>query len=166
MKSVVLGGGGSAERRRWCLRTSHHWFRVAGTFSAFPGAQLDPTHPELHQWIESALGQFGLTDIVTVQTVNDDVCDYIESFDAVFMGGGNTYRLLHRIRETGVGAALVRLNDAGLPVYGGSAGAIVLGVDIGTCAHLDRNDSEVSDLHGLDRCGGAAIWCHYVEADD
>lgn len=166
MKQIVLGGGGSAEKEARVLAHLSSLVPSGGRVLNLPWAQPDPAHPGLHDWIQSALGPFGMTNVVSVQTVDEQVCRYVDSFDAVFMGGGNTYRLLHRLRETGLGAVLVRLNESGLPIYGGSAGAIVLGADIGTCAHLDRNESGVSDLQGLDRCGGAAVWCHYVESDD
>ena len=50
-------------------------------------------------------------------------------------------------------------------VYGGSAGAIVLGANISTCAHMDHNDVGITDMHGLDLLDGHAVWCHYQAAD-
>jgi dipeptidase E len=50
-------------------------------------------------------------------------------------------------------------------VYGGSAGAILLGRDIDTARHVDPNTPALTDTSGLDLALGYAIWCHYREDD-
>ncbi|MGH3410686.1 MAG: dipeptidase PepE [Streptosporangiaceae bacterium] len=42
--------------------------------------------------------------------------------DAVFVGGGNSFRLLRTIQDTGLGAAIAERVRAGLPYLGSSAG--------------------------------------------
>lgn len=42
--------------------------------------------------------------------------------DAVFVGGGNSFRLLRTLQETGLGAAMAELVQTGLPYLGASAG--------------------------------------------
>jgi dipeptidase E len=49
-------------------------------------------------------------------------------------------------------------------MYGGSAGAALLGRDIGTAGHADPNDVGLLDMTGLDMAFGHAIWCHYQAA--
>jgi dipeptidase E len=56
--------------------------------------------------------------------------------------------------------------DGGLPIYGGSAGAILLGRDIDIAQHVDSNDVGLSDTTGLDLALSYAISCHYMPADD
>lgn len=52
--------------------------------------------------------------------------------DAVFVGGGNTFRLLHRLYATGLIAAIRRAVTGGLAYVGSSAGSIVAGPTIKT----------------------------------
>jgi dipeptidase E len=52
--------------------------------------------------------------------------------DAVFVGGGNTFRLLHRLYATGLIAAIRRAVEGGLAYVGSSAGSIVAGPTIKT----------------------------------
>ena len=52
--------------------------------------------------------------------------------DAVFVGGGNTFRLLHRLYATGLVAAIPRAVAGGLAYVGSSAGSIVAGPTIKT----------------------------------
>ena len=82
--------------------------------------------------------------------------------DAVFMGGGNTYALLMRLRHSGLLAAIRRRVRAGMPYVGASAGSNVAGPTI-----LTTNDWNVVGLARFDalRLVGFNINPHYKEAD-
>lgn len=87
-------------------------------------------------------------------------------YSAVFIGGGNTYALLAAVRAGGLDRALVNYLKAGGLVYGGSAGAILFGKSIESCAHADENHIGLVDRRGLDQLNGCDVWCHYTEEDD
>ncbi len=87
-------------------------------------------------------------------------------FDSVYIGGGNTYELLHAMRSSGFAEAVARFADRGGAVYGGSAGAAVLGRDISTVASMDTNGVGLIDTRGLDLVGGYSAWCHYEPGHD
>jgi dipeptidase E len=82
--------------------------------------------------------------------------------EAVFMGGGNTYALLMRLRRSGLLAAIRRRVGAGMPYVGASAGSNVAGPTI-----LTTNDWNVVGLARFDALGlvGFNINPHYKEAD-
>ena len=82
--------------------------------------------------------------------------------EAVFMGGGNTYALLMRLRRSGLLAAIRRRVRAGMPYVGASAGSNVAGPTI-----LTTNDWNVVGLARFDALGlvGFNINPHYKEAD-
>ena len=82
--------------------------------------------------------------------------------DAVFMGGGNTYALLMRLRRSGLLAAIRRRVRAGMPYVGASAGSNVAGPTI-----LTTNDWNVVGLARFDALAlvGFNINPHYKEAD-
>lgn len=82
--------------------------------------------------------------------------------EAVFMGGGNTYALLMRLRRSGLLAAIRRRVRAGMPYAGASAGSNVAGPTI-----LTTNDWNVVGLSRFDalRLVGFNINPHYKEAD-
>jgi dipeptidase E len=82
--------------------------------------------------------------------------------EAVFMGGGNTYALLMRLRRSGLLAAIRRRVRAGMPYAGASAGANVAGPTI-----LTTNDWNVVGLSRFDalRLVGFNINPHYKEVD-
>jgi len=130
-----------------------------------PWARRDPADPACHAWVEHALAPFGRFELTTVTRMSASaVRAELATTAGLFIGGGNTYRLLERLRNTGTDELIAERVRAGLPCYGGSAGAIVFGRDIGTCAHIDQNESALEDLSGLDLCAGRSLFCHYEPA--
>jgi dipeptidase E len=82
--------------------------------------------------------------------------------EALFMGGGNTYALLQRLRGTGLLESIRVRVAAGMPYAGASAGSNVAGPTI-----LTTNDWNVVGLDRFDALGlvGFNINPHYKEAD-
>ena len=69
--------------------------------------------------------------------------------DVVCIPGGNTFTMLHELRSTGLFRLLQEhLRDGGR-MYGGSAGAILAGADVGIALVADPNDAGVSDTVAL-----------------
>ena len=85
----------------------------------------------------------------------------LQAFGGVYIGGGNTFTLMHLLRASGLDLALRRFALEGGAIYGGSAGAIVLGADIASCERDDPNTVGLSDTAALNLMGGADLWCHY-----
>jgi dipeptidase E len=82
--------------------------------------------------------------------------------DAVFVGGGNTYALLRRLRQAGLVEALRDRVRAGLPYVGTSAGSNVAGPNI-----LTTNDWNVVGLTAFEALGVVPfnVNPHYLETD-
>ena len=82
--------------------------------------------------------------------------------EALFMGGGNTYALLKRLREAGLLPAIRARVEAGMPYVGASAGSNVAGPTI-----LSTNDWNVVALERFDALGLVAfnVNPHYKETD-
>jgi dipeptidase E len=82
--------------------------------------------------------------------------------DAVFVGGGNTYALLDRLRRAGVLGHIRDRVRGGLPYLGASAGANIAGPNI-----LTTNDWNVVGLGAFDALGLVPfnINPHYLQTD-
>ena len=93
---------------------------------------------------------------------NDRPLDTLGRAEALFMGGGNTYALLKRLREAGLLTAIRARVEAGMPYVGASAGSNVAGPTI-----LSTNDWNVVALDRFDALGlvGFNINPHYKETD-
>lgn len=86
------------------------------------------------------------------------------SRDSVYLGGGNTARLMEELRSSGFDKKLTEFAQSGGVVYGGSAGAIVLGADIRTAPEV--KESKTTDFKGLDLLGGRSVGCHFKGTEE
>ena len=93
---------------------------------------------------------------------NDRPFDALAQAEALFMGGGNTYALLKRLRESGLLSVIRERVMAGMPYLGASAGSNVAGPTI-----LTTNDWNVVGLDRFDALGLVSfnINPHYKETD-
>ena len=86
----------------------------------------------------------------------------IETAEAVFVGGGNTFRLLKTRQEAELLAPLGERALAGMPYLGASAGINLAGPTIRT-----TNDMPIVEPHGFDALGLVPFQInpHYLDAD-
>ena len=119
-------------------------------------------------WLSGVLEPLGVTDIV--MWVEEDLKiktkEDFAQFSGIYIGGGNTYKLLKGLKEFGTFDILSLLAKEGMPVYGGSAGAIILAKTIIPAGFLDENEVGISDFSALDLIDGHDIWCHYTGTED
>jgi dipeptidase E len=164
---IILGGGGSADDERPLHETFAGWIGPRGSVLYWPVALRDiRTFESCLSWMTGSFEPLGITDIHMWTSLSGHRESELDRFDGVYIGGGNTYSLLAELRESGFDRHLSSHARRGKAVYGGSAGAAVLGRDIRTVAHMDQNQVGLTDTSGLDLAGGYAIWVHHTPADD
>ena len=167
MRIIVAGGGGAVQSRP-LDEAFARWIGYNGRLLYLPIA-MDGVNRSYHEnlaWLESVFMPHGVVNITMCTELDSCLGRELNSFNAIYIGGGNTFRLMELLRKTEFDKALLHFARTGGAVYGGSAGAIILGRDIGTSAHLDANEGNLSDLAGLNLVLGYAIWCHYQPSDD
>jgi dipeptidase E len=164
---VALGGGGGATDSRLLDEVFATWIGSQGRLLYWPVALrgIRP-FPSCLEWITATFAPLNVNQI----TMWTDLCEHqaseLDEFDAVYIGGGNTFALLHELRKSGFERYLKDYVGRGKAVYGGSAGAAVLGRDIQTVNYIDRNDVGLVETEGLNLAAGHAIWVHYQPQDD
>ena len=122
-------------------------------------AQLTDEEAQYRRAVD-ALGPVGIT--VEHLRLDDEAPHRLQEVTAVFVGGGNTYALLSRLRAARVLSILRRRVHAGLPYVGTSAGANICGPNI-----LATNDWNVVGTSRFDALG-LVPWTinpHYLETD-
>lgn len=90
----------------------------------------------------------------------------INDYGAVFIGGGNTFKLLKKIKESGFDKKLAKYYRSGGTIYGGSAGAIIFGKDISTasmCKDADVNEVKLKNTSGMNLVKGYDVQCHFED---
>jgi dipeptidase E len=147
---VVLGGGGSAGDEAPILDAFAKLVGADGRVLYLPIAARDAeSNPERYvSWIESVLPPRKLCVAGIWSSLRGHSPEEVFSFDALFLGGGNTFELLQKLRTTGFADSLAAFSQFDRVLYGGSAGAIVLGRDIAGCTFYDSNVIGLTDTRG------------------
>ncbi len=161
-KRIYLSGGGNEHQSFPLDKFFFETLKRGGMFLYVPvalrGHRLYPTANlwmngilELHERTDLA---FEIADEPSAYAVED-----MKKFDAIYIGGGNTWSLLKELKDSGFSEGLLSYIEDGMPVYGGSAGAIVLGKRIDT--HDDENKIHSTDIQGFSELGNYSVTCHF-----
>jgi dipeptidase E len=165
-KQIYLSGGGNEHQSFSLDKFFFNTLKEGGKFLYVPialrGHKLFPT---ANLWMNGILELHNRKDITF--DVMDSPLGYVpedlEKFDAIYIGGGNTWSLLQEFKESGFSDLLISYINNGMNVYGGSAGAIILGKRIDT--HDDENKHNSKDVEGFDKLGNYSITCHFNSED-
>jgi dipeptidase E len=117
------------------------------------------------KWFKSMLRSHNKKVVVEMLT---DLSKKIElnNFDAVYIGGGNTFKLLKKIKDSKFGEKLLKYYKNGGIIYGGSAGAIIWGNDITIsklCKDADVNKVMLKGTKGFNLLKNLDIQCHFED---
>ncbi len=162
---VFLNGGGDGANAQEAYQRFGAAIDKTKPLLYIPLAMEQETYPSCFSWITGELESLGLK-IEMVHSGEELAGLDLSHFGGIFIGGGNTYKLLHEIKESGALSKLAEYLKAGGPVFGGSAGAIILGADIDTCRYADENLAGLSDTAGIDVLSGISLLCHYGNEDE
>ncbi|MGK5680333.1 Type 1 glutamine amidotransferase-like domain-containing protein [Actinoplanes sp. URMC 104] len=156
--TIFLGGGGSEddEALLW-----DEVFRTGGRVAVWPFAQPRRQWRAIEQWLAGALARRGNFAIDLPGDATGGPGELLETADVLVIPGGNTFDLLAALWKRDLVGALTDFAVRGGNVYGGSAGAILLGADIAIAGVLDRNDTGSSETRGLDLLGGHVVFPHF-----
>lgn len=155
--AVYLGGGGSAsdEAAVWDemldkVRSLLYWpIALSGTM--LTGAE---------QWLRAGLAGRPTITVTTWMDLSEHAGEPLSAFDLIFVGGGNTFDLHHRLSTAGLASSLRSFLGNGGRYYGGSAGAVLAGRSIGIAAGIDDDRIGAADDSGLGLIG-ADLLPHY-----
>jgi len=120
------------------------------------------------EWLLGVFGPLRVKNIV--MWVEDDLKQKqekdFEQFGGIYIGGGNTFKLLKELKEFGTFEILRKLAQKDIPIYGGSAGAIIFAKTIIPAMSADKNEVGLTDFSALNLVQDYDIWCHYSESMD
>lgn len=156
---LILAGGGN-EKQSFVI--DEYFLNGVKKVLYVPLAWPDDNFSGCLEWFTGAMAKHKKVGI-------DMLVDWKKSidlrrYDAVYVGGGNTFKLLKRLREGGFDKSLPEFLKHGGTVYGGSAGAIIWGnkIDIALiCKDKDKNLVKLVNTSGFNFVNGFDIQCHY-----
>ena len=100
-------------------------------------------------WFKQEMLPYGITDIEDVLDAKDITKEKLDKCAGVFIGGGNTFKLLKMLKETEAFDNLNEFLNRGI-IMGGSAGALIFGKSIDTCLksniEISSTDENIVDI--------------------
>lgn len=162
---LFLSGGGSGEKSVELDRKFAEAVDKSKPILYIPIAIDKETHPypDCLKWLTSALKPFGITKIElwTEKELREKPERELEKFSGVYIGGGNTFYLMNELKESKFLPKLERLIKNDIPVYGGSAGAIIHAKSIITALSADANDVKLTEFKAMNLLSGYSLLVHY-----
>lgn len=163
-KKLFLSGGGS-EKDSFELDSLFVKSFIKKKILYIPlAATLDAMGYEgCYDWITATLSAHteDFLEIIMSLNLENVTSEGLNQFGSVYIGGGNTYHLLKIFNDSGFSQKLLDYYLQGGIVYGGSAGAIILGKDIGTVE--EENFNLYPSSKGLNLVNNYSIICHYTD---
>jgi len=163
-KRIYLSGGGNEKQSFPLDKFFFDTLPKNGRFLYIPIALREhKLYSTAHLWMKNITELHDRSDVQF--EIVDDPSKYnleaIKEFDGIYIGGGNTWSLIQEIRESGFADVLIQYIEAGGQVYGGSAGAIIMGKRIDT--HDDENKIGLQDVSGFNLLNNFSVACHFKD---
>jgi len=162
---VILSGGGSGEDVRELDEKFASLLNLSKPLLYIPIAidNIKHPYPSCLKWLKSTFDVLGVSlyEMWTEEDLYKSKELSPEIFSGIYIGGGNTPYLLKKLKETGCWEFLKKAMEMNIPIYGGSAGAIIFSKTIMHSLYADKNWVEIRDLTGMDVLSGYEIAVHY-----
>ena len=117
---VALAGGGGANDSRLLDEVFAAWIGSHGKLLYWPLALRGiRSFQSCLEWITTTFAPLNVTDITMWTELTEHQASELEEFDAVYIGGGNTFNLLAELKESGFERYLRAYVQGGKAVFGG-----------------------------------------------
>lgn len=163
---VILCGGGDADQTREVNKLYASLIKKDKPVLYIPIAMEESRFPSCTEWIENELKPYGINEIEMMTNIYLYKKYNLDRYSSIFIGGGNTYKLLYLLKDSGAFNLIQDFIKKDGIVIGGSAGAIIFGKDIRCTNYADDNIVNLIDTDGFDVVKGFDICCHYTNRDN
>lgn len=163
---AFLNGGGSGEKTIASCRRFNEVIDHSKPILYIPIALDESWYPGCMDFITKELKCVDVPEIIMELDMKKVAESNLDDYSAIFIGGGNTFKLLKVLKETGAFDNIAGYLRRDGTVFGGSAGAIILGKSIEVAEYLDENEVGLTDLSGFDVYNGISLFCHYDGAEE
>ncbi len=163
---LFLNGGGSTKELAMTMSKVNEAMNHNKPILYVPLAmdELDHPYDGCYEWFQKQIVNVDVVGVEMPRSFEEFASLDFNNYSAIFIGGGNTYKLLKGIKDNGIFEKINEyLNDDGI-VIGCSAGAIIFGYDINSCLAMDRNDVGLVDTKGFNKLNGKSVFAHYTNS--
>ena len=161
---LLLNGGGSTEQLIPTMTKLNEIIDHNKPILYVPLAMDEVEHPydDCYEWFSKQITNVVVLRLDMARSFEDLASKNLNEYSAIFIGGGNTYKLLKGLKESGAFDNIQEYIQNNGIVVGCSAGAVVCGKDIDIIASMDPNDVKLTDTKGFDVLSGTSVFPHYI----
>lgn len=159
---VFLCGGGAGEQTIEANKRLNQVIDHTKPCLYIPLAMEADMYDSCYKWITGELKDLDIPYIDMVRSAEELAEKELSEYSVLFIGGGNTYKLLYDIKRCGMFEKIREYLENGGVAFGGSAGAIIFGEDLESCELDDPNEVDLKDTAGYDVLDGISVLCHYT----
>lgn len=157
---LFLCGGGSGKQIMFALNKFSSLLDKTKPILYIPLAFENNDYDSCSKWFEQEIKSMGINSFEMVKSSKELSQKDFNKYCALFIGGGNTYKLLKEFKENfNFEKIETYLKNDGI-IFGGSAGAIIFGKDINSCLLEDKNIVDLADCTGFNYLNNYSILCH------
>ena len=161
---LLLNGGGSTEQLIPTMTKLNEIINHNKPILYVPLAMDEIEHPydECYDWFSKQIINVEVPGVDMARAFEDLDSKNLNEYSAIFIGGGNTYKLLKGLKESGAFNKIQEYIQNNGIVIGCSAGTVICGKDIDVIASMDPNDVKLMDTKGFDVLSGISVFPHYI----
>lgn len=161
---LFLNGGGCGKQTILTYKEINKIIDHSKPILYVPLAMDETDHPydSCYEWIKEEISSIDVPNIEMVRTFEEFANKDFNKYSLIYIGGGNTYKLLNGIKTTNTYDKLKEYIKNDGMVYGSSAGAVIFGKDINIIEVMDNNDVGIKDTSGFDYLNGISLFVHYT----
>jgi len=161
---LILCGGGTGEQTTIANNKLNEIINHSKPILYIPLAMDEKWHPYdgCYEWVQGELSNVKVSSIEMVRSFEELRDKNFNNYCALFIGGGNTYKLLHGLKKFNIFEKIKEYITNDGVVIGGSAGAVIFGKDIDIANGMDPNEINFKDTAGFDVLNGLSIFPHYT----
>ena len=161
---VFLNGGGCGNQTIDTYKEINKIIDHSKPVLYVPLAMNEEEHPydDCFEWIKNEISVIDIPNIEMVRTFNELYEKDYNNYSMIFIGGGNTFKLLKGIKESNCFNKLKDyIYNDGI-IFGSSAGAVIFGKDIKSVEIMDENDVALEDTKGFNLLNDKSLFVHYT----
>ena len=161
---LFLNGGGCGKQTLLTYTKINKIIDHSKSVLYIPLAMNEEDHPynSCYEWIKEEISSIDIPNIEMVRSFEELEKKDLDKYSLIYIGGGNTYKLLNGIKTTKIYDKLKKyiLNDG--IVYGSSAGTVIFGKSINVIEVMDKNEINLTDTKGFNCLSNISIFVHYT----
>jgi dipeptidase E len=161
---IILTGGGDSEHFKQIDRQFKKLMPKKSNILLIPVATNRKNHRYCLRRIQETFSQLEFNKVDVCSDLEHMSWKHTELFHAIYIDGGNTFKLMSEIRNSKFKLILKKFINNGGIINADSAGAIVLGKNIKTASIgkiADKNSIKLTSFRGLDLINNHNIHCHF-----